>query len=366
MTEKNLRRILLCGLALLFLDSCSLLLPTEPMVDTATTPRSEACDANRLQLFETAPAPTAPSPGGDLHLISENPTKLTPKTTIVPSPIQPILGRRISRVAYNERRLIYPSAANPNREVITHLYLPPGHRKSPAVVVLPITSGDYFTEHFASYLADRGFVVLRFDGRSEFGEIVTSGKTGRAALQEFKNYFHFYAIDVLRGIDWLQSRPEVDPNKIGLLGISQGAVVGSLLAGIDARIRSGVFILGGGGLAGILSSAQEKSLIRLRRKVLRSGEISAVTYQQTANEVLSAVDPLTYANCIRPSTILLVDARFDRVILPLQADLLWEKMGKPSRIRIPSGHYTASLFLPYVQTMVLQHFQTTLEAPAVK
>lgn len=63
---------------------------------------------------------------------------------------------------------------------------------------------------------------------------------------------------------------------------------------------------------------------------------------------------------IRPSTTLLVDARFDRVILPVYAEQLWKKMGKPPRIQIPAGHYTAGLFLPYIRSTALRHFQSTL------
>jgi hypothetical protein len=33
----------------------------------------------------------------------------------------------------------------------------------------------------------------------------------------------------------------------------------------------------------------------------------------------------------------------------------------PPRIRIPAGHYTVGFFLPYIRSMTLRHFQSTLE-----
>jgi hypothetical protein len=134
----------------------------------------------------------------------------------------------------------------------------------------------------------------------------------------------------------------------------------------NQHIQSGVLILGGGNLPGIFTSSREEVLIEVRNKIIESGEISANQFQQQLGSALSVIDPLTYADCIRPSTVLLIDALLDRVIHPRFANQLWERMGRPTRIRVLSGHYTAVLYLPYIRFMALQHFRKTLGTPPIR
>jgi len=50
--------------------------------------------------------------------------------------------------------------------------------------------------------------------------------------------------DLRRGIDYLLTRPEVDPNSIGLLGGSRGAYFGTLVSGLDKRLGAVVLTVG--------------------------------------------------------------------------------------------------------------------------
>ena len=59
-------------------------------------------------------------------------------------------------------------------------------------------------------------------------------------------------LDVRRAATWLADRPEVDPEKLGVTGISLGGIVSSLAAAIDPRINRGAFMLAGGNLGEIL------------------------------------------------------------------------------------------------------------------
>ena len=55
-------------------------------------------------------------------------------------------------------------------------------------------------------------------------------------------------VDLRRGVDLLMSRPEVDADRIGFIGISYGASIGGLLAGVESRIKAYVLAMGDGGL----------------------------------------------------------------------------------------------------------------------
>lgn len=349
----------ICYSLSLLLFGCAIL-PSENVADGGSSGKENACREDRLQPFRKPLSPLLASSESDLHLISQGRDGKEPGRSNRLSVIRPDFGKQRDRIAYTVRNLAYPSV-EAGKEVGAYFYRPSGRPPFPAVILLPITNGDAITEHFARFFAERRFAVLQYTTRGNFAEIIPPDQSGRAALKRFRDYFHAYVIDVLRGIDWLESQSIVNRSQIGLFGISQGAIVGSLVAGLDPRIQAGVFILGGGGLAGILSSTEERSLAQIRKRILSSGEFSKESFHQEASAAFSPVDPLTYAGCIRSSTTLLVDARFDRVILPVYAEQLWKKMGKPPRIQIPAGHYTAGLFLPYIRSTALRHFQSTLE-----
>ncbi|MEA2062918.1 MAG: alpha/beta fold hydrolase [Gemmatimonadota bacterium] len=47
-------------------------------------------------------------------------------------------------------------------------------------------------------------------------------------------------VDLRRGIDYLASRPDIDPERIAIFGGSLGGWIGSILAGVDHRIKTAV------------------------------------------------------------------------------------------------------------------------------
>jgi len=77
-------------------------------------------------------------------------------------------------------------------------------------------------------LAAHGLAVLRFDFRG-------SGDSGG----DFREMTISREIeDAGAALDSLVSRPEVDPNRVGVLGLSLGGCVAACLAGRDARVRA--------------------------------------------------------------------------------------------------------------------------------
>ena len=73
----------------------------------------------------------------------------------------------------------------------------------------------------ADYLTNKGYAVLRVDDR---GTGKSTGVVQHATSEDF-------AKDVEAGIAYLKKRPEVDTNRIGLIGHSEGGHIASMLAG---------------------------------------------------------------------------------------------------------------------------------------
>jgi cephalosporin-C deacetylase-like acetyl esterase len=111
-----------------------------------------------------------------------------------------------------------------------------------------------------SNLARKGYVVLAYDPfgqgeRIEYpgsrpGESVLGGGTseheyaGRRLILLGANFGLFRAWDGIRGIDYLLTRADVDPERIGCCGQSGGGTLTQFLAALDSRIRAAVVSMG--------------------------------------------------------------------------------------------------------------------------
>jgi dienelactone hydrolase len=101
-------------------------------------------------------------------------------------------------------------------------------------------------------LADRGFAIAAIDARHH-GERIRSGTALEqyfaAMLQTYRTgrggpYLYDTVWDVMRLIDYLQTRPDVDPKRVGVMGISKGGTEAYLAAAVDPRISVVVPIIG--------------------------------------------------------------------------------------------------------------------------
>ena len=121
--------------------------------------------------------------------------------------------------------------------------------KKPAVILLHGTGGHKEDNlPLATTLAKRGFVAVVLDGRYH-GERCRDGK---GSVDYFAAISQAYAdgkshpwlfdtvYDVTRMIDYLQTRDDVDANRIGLMGISKGGMECYLTAAYDDRVAVAV------------------------------------------------------------------------------------------------------------------------------
>ncbi len=101
-------------------------------------------------------------------------------------------------------------------------------------------------------LAERGFVAVAIDERyhgerrssvhrnADYNDtIVRAWQTG----EEHRLYYDT-VWEVMRLIDYLQTRDEIDSARIGLIGISKGGIETYLAAAVDPRIRVAVPCIG--------------------------------------------------------------------------------------------------------------------------
>jgi dienelactone hydrolase len=99
----------------------------------------------------------------------------------------------------------------------------------------------------AQAMAMRGFVAVAIDGRYH-GER-TKGGYDDAIFRAYKTgkehpFYYDTVWDVMRLIDYLETRDDVDPKRIGLLGISKGGIETYLAAAADPRIAVAIPCIG--------------------------------------------------------------------------------------------------------------------------
>ena len=155
-------------------------------------------------------------------------------------------GFRIENIIYFSRE---------NFPVTANLYLPATPGKHPGVVFVCGHSVDgklsIAYRNGAANLAKKGFVVLLLDPIAQgerwqfMGVPNASAVHGKCTLEHnmlgkqlrlLGDYFGSWrALDALRGLDYLLSRSEVDPSRVGITGNSGGGTITTFVQALDER-----------------------------------------------------------------------------------------------------------------------------------
>ena len=91
---------------------------------------------------------------------------------------------------------------------------------------------------YAKALTDLGYTVLCID-HWVFGERshTTELDMFKAMLWQGRVLWGMMVYDSLRAVDWLVARPDIDPSRIGTVGMSMGSTMAWYLAALDERIK---------------------------------------------------------------------------------------------------------------------------------
>lgn len=117
--------------------------------------------------------------------------------------------------------------------------------------------------------------------------------------------------DLRRSIDYLETRSEIDPNRIGFFGISLGGIIGTIFCGVDSRVKVPVITLAGGNL----------SLM-----------FGLDAFKEETKDFFSIIDPINFVQEIEPRPLLMINAENDEVIAPITSKLLFEKAKQTKEI----------------------------------
>lgn len=173
------------------------------------------------------------------------------------TPLNAKIVRKIKKDGYTVEHIIYES--QPGFYVTSSLFIPSGLKKpAPAVIYCSGHTVDGYRspvyQHVMLNLVKKGFVVFAFDplGQGERSEYFNE-KTGKSdigigtsehsytGIQAFitgSSQARYFTWDGIRAIDYLVTRKEVDPKRIGMTGRSGGGTQTAYIAALDERITA--------------------------------------------------------------------------------------------------------------------------------
>lgn len=228
----------------------------------------------------------------------------------------------------------------------------PGRRA--AVIFHPILGGDYPLERgMCRYLAARGFHVALIHRKTL--KISPEHPVDRLELLLRQGVLRMRHV-----VDWVAAHPRVDPTRIGSCGISMGGMASVMLAAVEPRVRAHFVALAGGSIPDILATSRDKLITKPRTRYLQRNHTDEQTLDRQLRQAIRT-DPLRLAPYVDGRTLFMTIALSDRTIGRANAFRLWEALGRPPVVFLPTGHYTSYLFLPYLKVMSLHFFRRALQ-----
>ena len=173
------------------------------------------------------------------------------------TPLNAKIIRTIVKDSFRVEHIVYES--QPGFYVTSSLFIPAGLRKNskaPAVIYCSGHADDGYRgqvyQHVILNLVRKGFIVFAFDpvGQGErleyfdpaTGKSIVGGPTtehsypGTQAFITGSSQARYMIWDGIRAVDYLLSRKEVDPARIGITGRSGGGTQSAYIAAMDDRI----------------------------------------------------------------------------------------------------------------------------------
>jgi uncharacterized protein len=184
---------------------------------------------------------------------------------------------------YQEQRLFFDNPHAEGVRLAGTLTVPHGDGPFPAVVLVsgsgPQDRDEALAGHrpflvLADYLTQRGIAVLRYDDRGAFQ---STGDFIAATTQDL-------ASDAQAAVEYLGTRDEIDPAKIGIVGHSEGGLIAPMVA-VQSPAVAFIVLLAGTGIPGEQLMYLQQALILASQ----GGDATGIAFIRTRTELFFAV-----------------------------------------------------------------------------
>lgn len=138
-------------------------------------------------------------------------------------------------------------------------------------------------------------------------------------------------VDLRRAVDLLVARPDVNRKQLAYFGVSYGAAMGGLLAGIEDRIKAYVLAVGDGGLVSHFAGADDTD-----------GPLQALPAQDRERwlQVMRPIEPINFVGKAAPAALLFLAGTKDESIPQADARRYYQAASQPKQVRwYEAGHF---------------------------
>jgi dienelactone hydrolase len=243
------------------------------------------------------------------------------------------------------------TSCDENNTIHCEYYRPNGKGSYPGVVVLDITAGDQSVSRMiSSHLASHGIAAL-FMQMPYYGPRRPPGSKTKMITANYKasiDNVRQTVLDVRQSTAWLESRPEIDGKRLGVLGTSLGSFMGSLAAEMEPKLGRVAILLGGGGLVDAYYDDPRGDTYRKAWELLGGNK-------EKLKKMIAPVDPLTCAANLKERKVLMIDAKRDEIVFPKMAEAMWKATGEQKIVWYDCTHYGAALYFLDAMDHIVKH-----------
>ena len=168
------------------------------------------------------------------------------------TPLNPTIEQTINGDGWKAEKIVYDAGYN-NERMEAWLYLPE-NADGPyqPIVFFPGSNGIYSTQYdpeyaprFLSFVmkSGRALILPIFKGTHDRHDDLKSDLPDETAF--YRDHFIIWGKEVQRTIDYLETRSDIQADKIGYLGWSWGGYMGGVMPAIEKRIKASVLNVGG-------------------------------------------------------------------------------------------------------------------------
>lgn len=232
------------------------------------------------------------------------------------------------------------------------IYVPSGPGRHPAMLVghgAPGSCSGYATMTMGLAMARQGAVTICIDAPFARRNETPLTFTSQDSIDQVQ-----FIVDLRRGVDFLATRSDVDPARIGYIGNSFGGATGALFVGVEPRIKAAVLRVADGGWVSHFSDPCTADLVGTEAVTGCLTFLGPVAEESAADrdKWLRAVLPLEAIRFIGGSKakLLLQNGEQDPLVPPPQARRLMGAVPAgtaqewyPSGHRLPNAALTSGL-----------------------
>ncbi len=216
-------------------------------------------------------------------------------------------------------KLYYVTFNSVHDQKVTALLSLPNMGNEPfPVVILMHGYGDRKTVDYIEagnkIMLDNGLAVLRLDLYNHGDRVIRDfdfSFTNPDTKYRTRDVIIQSVFDLRRAVDFIETRKELNANRISYFGISLGGITGTIFCGVDKRVKVPIIALAGGGMHLMFGT-------------------EALTDE--TRDYLSMIEPLNFVEHIAPRPLLMLNAEDDEIIPPMMSKLMFRKAKDPKKI----------------------------------